>query len=76
LYQQVNFIPSKFFKKRKFHVKQICTFVDNVFELKIRIFTIEHSINSILTCVLIIVKDQWTEMLTYQQLKRGVDVYA
>ena len=35
MYQQSIFTPSKFLKNRKFHVKQICVFVDNVFELKI-----------------------------------------
>lgn len=70
------FAPFNFSKKRKFHVKQIYVFVDNVFELKISAFLYKHSINSISTYMLIMEKEKFTEMSIYQQLKKGRDVYA
>lgn len=76
MYQQVIFAPFNFSKKRKFHVKQIYVFVDNVFELKISAFLYKHSINSISTYMLIMEKEKFTEMSIYQQLKKGRDVYA
>ena len=76
MYQQVIFALFNFSKKRKFHVKQIYGFVDNVFELKISAFLYKHSINSISTYMLIMEKEKFTEMSIYQQLKKGRDVYA